>query len=60
MKKYISLVSLPALFLISAAGTISAQEERVAISPEETVSISDLGISGTGILPTSPFYFFKE
>lgn len=49
-------------FLISiAAGIVSAQEAiTTAIAPEETITIEDLGISDAGMLPTSPFYFFKE
>lgn len=48
-------------FLISAAaGVVFAQEGETTIAPEETITIEDLGISDTGILPTSPFYFFKE
>lgn len=60
MKKYISTVSLSALFLINAAGLALAQEETAIIAPEETITVSDLGVSNAGILPTSPFYFFKE
>lgn len=60
MKKYVSLISLTALFLIILGGIISAQEETTSIAPEETVSISDLGVQDAGILPTNPFYFFKE
>lgn len=58
-KLHISLVSLAALFLMASAGA-NAQEEATAIAPEESVTISDLGVSDAGILPTSPFYFFKE
>lgn len=54
----ISLISLAALLSISAAGAVFAQE--AVIAPEETITVSDLGISDAGILPTSPFYFFKE
>lgn len=60
MKKHIILVSLAGLFLISSAGVSLSQEETTAIAPEETISVSDLGIQNAGILPTSPFYFFKE
>jgi len=49
------------LFLMSAAaGIVFAQEETTTIAPEETITIEDLGVSDAGILPTSPFYFFKE
>lgn len=59
-KIHISLVSLAALFLISSGGIVSAQEEPAAIAPEETITISDLGVSEPKVLPTNPFYFFKE
>jgi len=54
------LISLAAFLTIGAAGAVLAQEEPAAIAPEETVTISDLGVSEPTVLPTSPFYFFKE
>ena len=59
-KMHISLVSLAFLFLISASGTVLAQEESATIASEEAITTEDLGITDPGILPTSPFYFFKE
>ena len=59
-KIYISLVSLAALFLIGSAGAVLAQEEPATIASEEAITTEDLGITDPGILPTSPFYFFKE
>lgn len=58
-KACVSFVSLAALFLIGA-GAVLAQEETITIAPEETITTEDLGISDPGVLPTSPFYFFKE
>jgi len=56
MHKYIALVSLAMLL---TAGAVSAQE-GAAIAPEEVVTIQDLGVPEPTVLPTSPFYFFKE
>ena len=46
--------------IIGAAGAVLAQEEPAVIAPEETITISDLGVSEPTVLPTNPFYFFKE
>src|SRR3989338_8441280 len=65
-KVCVSFVSLAALFLIASAGADAQEEagiiiqEPPSILEEEVVTISDLGITNPGILPTSPFYFFKE
>ncbi|MBI2041797.1 MAG: hypothetical protein HYT20_02115, partial [Candidatus Nealsonbacteria bacterium] len=50
------------LFLMSAAaGIVHAQEAtETAVAPEQAITISDLGVSDPKVLPTSPFYFFKE
>src|SRR3989344_2829763 len=62
MHKHIALVSLAALFLIGAVFPVLAQEEptTAAVAPEESITVQDLGVTEPGILPTSPFYFFKE
>lgn len=46
----------------AAAAMALAQEETssTAIAPEETITVQDLGVSEPKVLPTSPFYFFKE
>src|SRR3989344_1007596 len=46
-----------------SAGTVLAQETETsveAIVEAETVTNADLGVEVPGLLPTSPFYFFKE
>lgn len=55
-KMCISFVSLAVLLAISAAGAVLAQE----VATEETITISDLETGEPKVLPTSPFYFFKE
>ena len=40
-------------------GVIFAQDSDTQ-DAEEAVTIEDLGIEDPGLLPTSPFYFFKE
>lgn len=50
-------------FLLSVvAGITLAQQEATTtiIAPEETITAEDLGVPDAGMLPTSPFYFFKE
>ena len=45
------------------AGTVSAQETETsveAVVEAETITSADLGVGEPGLLPTSPFYFFKE
>lgn len=59
-KTHISFVFLASLILISSAGAVVAQEEPATVATEEAISISDLGVEEPTILPTSPFYFFKE
>src|SRR3989344_1606615 len=57
-KSNIVIFSLAAILVSGLAGSSLAQEGTSA--PEETITIKDLGISDTGILPSSPFFFFKE
>ena len=60
MRKHLVLsVSLSVLFLTNIA-VVQAEEAAGAIAEEETVTISDLGVSEPRILPSSPLYFFKE
>ena len=49
-------------FALAQAGLPAAAGESVdsAISAEESVSAAELGVENPGILPTNPFYFFKE
>jgi len=59
MKKlFIPFLLLSFLF----AGVAFAQDDQEAeeIVESETTTISDLGVEDPGLLPTSPFYFFKE
>ena len=56
MKAYIFLFIFLSLF---TAGTVLAQE-AVEIAEEEIITLSDLEVEDPGMLPTSPFYFFKE
>ncbi|MDP2640922.1 MAG: Kazal-type serine protease inhibitor domain-containing protein [Candidatus Yanofskybacteria bacterium] len=53
MQKYLLLLFSSFLFL--AAGSVLAQEQD-----ENYVQFQDLGVERVGILPTSPFYAFKE
>lgn len=60
MKKSLILV-LTVSFLISGAAFAHEIDEEVHDDEAtETITIADLGIEDPGILPTSPFYFFKE
>jgi len=43
--------------LDASEGTVAAESTRYVFQPIEDVSIG--GVSGPGILPSSPFYFFK-
>ena len=40
--------------------TDTAVSDAQAIQQAESISTSDLGVSNLGLLPTNPFYFFKE
>ena len=60
MKIFILSLSIFALLL---AGNVFAQEIETsldAIIEAEVVTAADLGVQEPGLLPTSPFYFFKE
>lgn len=65
MKKAIVLFSFAVLmtagvaFGQTATDTASALNAK-AIQQAESVTTSDLGVSNPGLLPTNPFYFFKE
>src|SRR3989344_9184535 len=45
-------------------GTVLALEvyepQALEVSENSTISLQTLGVSKTGLLPTNPFYFFKE
>ena len=56
MKLFIASLILLSLF---TAGTVLAQDET-DIAEEELITLSDLEVEDPGMLPTSPFYFFKE
>jgi hypothetical protein len=67
MSKTLAIISFFAISYWAIAAPLSAQEENQTTStqveeiiPEEEVSVQDLGIESTGILPSSPFYFLKE
>ena len=60
MKISIFLLFIVPFFL---AGMVFAQELQGSVDEIlelETTTIADLGIKDPGLLPTSPFYFFKE
>jgi hypothetical protein len=65
MKKAIVLFSFVVLmtagvaFGQTATDTASALNAK-AVQQAESVTTSDLGVSNPGLLPTNPFYFFKE
>ena len=57
------LVTLSSLLLIPLAlahETEISHEESVATSTLPSVTLEDLGVTKTGLLPTNPFYFVKE
>ncbi len=61
----ILLLSTMAIFLISVAGIVEAQETSSAdvaeiVALDEDVQPEDLGVSEPTILPDSPFYFLKN
>ncbi len=68
MPKYFLLFVLFLSF--AAAGSVFAQEQDVSgqslaaevesIQAQEEITTQDLGVSEPGVLPSSPFYFFKE
>ena len=59
MKKYLMLsVFLPGLFFYNQAS--AKIDESVLLAQAAEVTIEDLGIADAGLLPTNPFYFFKE
>ena len=58
-----TLLLLLSLFLLAFAGAAFAQEAETsveAVVEAETITAADLGVGDSGLLPTSPFYFFKE
>ena len=62
-KSVFILVTLSSLLLIpltSAHETEVSHEESVATSTLPSVTLEDLGVTKTGLLPTNPFYFVKE
>ncbi|MEK9154893.1 MAG: DUF5667 domain-containing protein [Patescibacteria group bacterium] len=65
MKKII-IFPLVAAFILSSALSVNAQENQTAseatqtIIEAEEITIKDLEIENTGILPTNPFYFLKN
>ncbi|OGN07248.1 MAG: hypothetical protein A2940_00590 [Candidatus Wildermuthbacteria bacterium RIFCSPLOWO2_01_FULL_48_29] len=59
--KTLFISSLVASFLIPSALFAQEAETSVeAVIEAETVTIDDLGVSESELLPTSPFYFLKE
>jgi len=72
MKKVIILFSLVGLMLVVSLPNLSAgiafsqtvtdtvALDVQAVQQAESVTTSDLGVSNPGLLPTNPFYFFKE
>lgn len=58
---FLTLLTLP-LFLGSAAPAerALAREDAAQIIKKQEVTLKDLGISDTGMLPGNPFYFLKE
>lgn len=49
------------IFIVLGAEGANAQETSVvSVDPQETVSVNDLGTSEPTLLPSSPFYFFKN
>ncbi len=59
MRKFIFLILL---FVGLAVFNISLAEagRAILLAQVEAVTIADLGIEDPGLLPTNPFYFFKE
>ncbi len=65
MKKLIinlaaGLMILPAANITNYAFAQAGEPVEVSISADESVSTAELGVENPGILPTNPFYFFKE
>lgn len=59
MKRYVFFLILAASLVF--AGQASAASDKGYLFAQATeVTIEDLGISSAGLLPTNPFYFFKE
>ena len=59
MKK--SLIILPIMVSLLFAGIAFADDgEEHDEDVLETITTADLGVADPGVLPTSPFYFFKE
>ncbi|MDO8442793.1 MAG: DUF333 domain-containing protein [bacterium] len=64
MKKAIVLFSLVGFMIAgvvfgqTATDTVALDVQ--AVQQAESVTTSDLGVSNPGLLPTNPFYFFKE
>lgn len=60
MRIYLSVV---VLLGVLAGGAVFAQEQEQAleaVAEAESVTLADLDVEDPGVLPTSPFYFFKE
>ncbi|MDA1337448.1 MAG: DUF5667 domain-containing protein [bacterium] len=53
---------LPSLVVLGlfVGGAAFALEEPNQVQAEETITLQDLEVEDAGLLPTSPFYFFKE
>jgi len=64
MKKAIVLFSLVGLMtagvVFGQTATDTVALDAQAVQQAESVTTSDLGVSNPGLLPTNPFYFFKE
>ncbi|MCH8244478.1 hypothetical protein IIB97_01160, partial [Patescibacteria group bacterium] len=57
------IFSLAFLGLLAAGGAAADHGEETeadAVEQAESVTLADLEIEDPGLLPTSPFYFFKE
>lgn len=57
-KKGILLLFLSVLLAVPAASVFAARP--VLFAQANMVTAADLGVEDTGLLPTNPFYFFKE
>lgn len=59
MKKYISLLLIFCGLALSWH-SFAKTNQAVLLAQAENVTLQDLGIEDAGLLPTNPFYFFKE
>lgn len=62
MKKFCIIAALTIFGLAAGCGAALAQEQTTAeaIIQEEAITAADLGVAEPTLLPTSPFYFFKN